>query len=57
MLATPDGGAVVMGVEYSNVSYLVNAWMMKVDADLNMEWFNEYYYDLNFPYWLSYCLG
>lgn len=57
MLATPDGGAVVMGVEYSNVSYLVNAWMMKVDADLNMEWFNEYYYDLNFLCWLSYCLG
>ena len=45
MLATPDGGAVVMGVEYSNVSYLVNAWMMKVDADLNMEWFNKYNYD------------
>ena len=43
MVATSDGGAVLLG-NRSGFFYDSYGWMMKVDADLNQEWFHEYTY-------------
>ena len=42
--ATPDGGLVILGGR-AGWFYDNYAWMMKVDADGNQEWFKEYTYE------------
>ncbi len=43
MVSTSDGGAVILG-RRTGFFYDHYSWMMKVDADLNQEWFHEYTY-------------
>ncbi len=43
MVATSDGGAVILG-RRTGFFYDHYSWMMKVDADLNQQWFHEYTY-------------
>ena len=43
MIATPDGGAAILGLRFG-FNFDIYSWMMKLDADGNEEWFQEYTY-------------
>src|SRR5690606_7998075 len=43
MIATPDGGVIMIGGR-SGLNFDIYSWMMKLDADGNEEWFQEYTY-------------
>ncbi len=41
--ATPDGGTILVGI-YMGYYFDRIAWMLKLDSDLNQEWYQEYTY-------------
>ena len=43
MVATPDGGVIILGGRYG-FAFDAYSWMMKLDAEGNEEWFQEYTY-------------
>ena len=44
LLATPDGGVILLG-GYFGWYFDKTAWMLKLDSNLNQEWYQEYSYE------------
>lgn len=44
LLSTPDGGVILLGGN-SGYYYDYTSWMLKLDSNLNQEWFYEYTYE------------